>query len=90
MSYKPEKFQEEFLEIKADSTTKDNFYPLTLKKFWNCLVNSKIDSLTLRVLFHFSSIYLCETGSSALILIKTEQQNRLAVDSDLTIALENT
>ena len=30
----PEEVQEEFLEMKADSTMKDDFHLLTLEKFW--------------------------------------------------------
>nr|XP_046478643.1 SCAN domain-containing protein 3-like [Neodiprion pinetum] len=88
----PEEVQEEFLEMKADSTMKDDFHLLTLEKFWikRFLINPKVASLALRILLPFSSTYMCETGFSALVLIKTKQRNRLAVDSDLTITLAKT
>ena len=88
----PEEVQEEFLEMKADSTMKDDFHLLTLEKFWikRFLVNPKVASLALQTLVPFSSTYLCEKGFSALVLIKSKQRNRLAVDSDLTIALAKT
>lgn len=65
----PEEFQEKFLEMEADSTTKDNFHLLTLKKF----VNSKIASLALRILvlldrFFGSGFYL----NSSIAPAKTE------------------
>ncbi|KAK9752390.1 hypothetical protein QE152_g4276 [Popillia japonica] len=92
--------QEEFVEMKADSTMKVDLHLLTLEKFWikrfekfwikRFLVNPKVASLALKILIPFSSTYLCETGFSALVLIKTKQQNRLAVDSDLTTALAKT
>ncbi|CAG9790709.1 unnamed protein product [Diatraea saccharalis] len=88
----PEEVQEEFLEMKADSTMKDDFHLLTLEKFWikRFVVNPKVASLALKILIPFSSTYLCEAGFSALVLIKTKQRNTLAVDSDLTIALAKT
>ncbi|CAG4980470.1 unnamed protein product [Parnassius apollo] len=88
----PEEVQKEFLEMKTDSSMKDEFHLLTLEKFWikRLPVNSKLASLTLRVLIPFSSTYLCETGFSALVLIKTKQRNRLDVDSHLMIALART
>ncbi|CAG4936404.1 unnamed protein product [Parnassius apollo] len=88
----PEEIQDEFLEMKADSSMKDDFHLLTLEKFWikRLPVNSKLASLALRVLIPFSSTYLCETGFSALVLIKTKQRNRLDVSNDLMIALART
>ncbi|CAH1999737.1 unnamed protein product [Acanthoscelides obtectus] len=84
------KVQEEFLEIKADSSMKDDFHLLTLGKFWikRLPVNSTLASLALRILVPFSSTYVYETGFSALVLIKTKERNRLNVDSDMMIVLE--
>ena len=78
--------------MKADSTMKDDFHLLTLEKFWiqRFLVNPKVASLALQTLVPFCSTYLCEKGFPALVLIKSKQRNRLAVDSDLTIALAKT
>ena len=78
--------------MKADSTMKDDFYLLKLEKFWikQFHINPNVASLALQTLVPFSSTYLCEKGFSALVLIKSKQRNRLAVDSDLTIALAKT
>ncbi|XP_045448197.1 protein ZBED8-like [Melitaea cinxia] len=88
----PKEVQEKFLEMKADSSMKDDFHLLTLEQFWikRLPVNSKLASLALRVLVRFSSTYLCETSFSALVLIKTKQRTRLDVDSDLTIDMTKT
>ena len=69
-----------------------HFHLLTLEKFWikRFLVNPKVASLALQTLVPFSLTYLCEKGFSALVLFKSKQWNRLAVDSDLTIALAKT
>ncbi|CAH2018880.1 unnamed protein product [Acanthoscelides obtectus] len=89
VSQLPEEVHEEFLEMKADSSMKDDLHLLTLEKFWikRLPVNSTFSSLALRILVPFSSTYSCETGFSALVLIKTKQRNRLEVDSDLMISL---
>lgn len=81
----PEEVQEEFLEMKANSTMRDDFHLLTLEQFWIWIerlpVNAKLVSLALQVLVSFSSTYLYETGFSALVLIKNKQQNRRTDDS---------
>ena len=48
----PEEVQEEFLEMKADSTMKDDFHLFTLETFWikRFLVNPKVASLALQTL----------------------------------------
>ena len=54
----PEEVQEEFLEIKADSTMKDDFHLLTLEKFWikRFLVNPKVASLAMNGHRHYREI----------------------------------
>nr|CAI5855965.1 unnamed protein product [Callosobruchus analis] len=49
----PEGVQEEFLEMKVDSSMKDNSHLLTLEQFWikRLPVNSKLASPALRFLF---------------------------------------
>ena len=88
----PEKVQDEFLEMKDDSTMKDDFHLLTLEKFWikRFVVNPKVTPFALQTLVPFSWTYLCEKGFSALVLIKSKQRNRLAVENDLAIALAKT
>lgn len=56
----PEDVQDEFLEMKADLTIKDDFHLLTLEKFWikQFLVTLKIASLALRIIIPFSTTYL--------------------------------
>ncbi|CAH1974336.1 unnamed protein product [Acanthoscelides obtectus] len=56
----PEEVEGEFLEMKADSSMKDDFHLLTLEKFWikRLPVNSTLASLALRILVHFSSAHL--------------------------------
>lgn len=38
-----------------------------------------LNEKAIRILLHFSTTYLCETAFSAIFVIKTKQQNRLAL-----------
>ena len=81
--------QEEFLELKFNSTAKDNFKELELEAFWlKCLpVYLLISTQALRVLVMFGSTYLCEAAFSSLVAIKTKYRNKLEVKGDLRCAL---
>ena len=81
--------QEEFLELKFNSTAKDNFKELELEAFWlKCLpVYPLISTQALRVLVMFGSTYLCEAAFSSLVAIKTKYRNKLEVEGDLRCAL---
>ena len=46
--------------------------------------------LLLRVLVPFASTYLCESGFSTLLQIKTKERNRLDVQNDMRLALTQT
>jgi len=47
-------------------------------------------SVVIRTLLPFSSTYLCESGFSALVNIKTKSRNKLDCKSDLRCALSAT
>nr|CAI5856646.1 unnamed protein product [Callosobruchus analis] len=59
MTRNPFVVDEEFLEMKAESSMKDDFHLLTSEQFWmkRLPVNSKLASLALRVLIPFSAAY---------------------------------
>ncbi|XP_068246863.1 zinc finger BED domain-containing protein 5-like [Palaemon carinicauda] len=86
-----EEIQEEFLELKFNSTAKDEFNDLDLETFWIIYhsVYPLISHQALRVLTMFGSTYLCETAFSTLTAIKTKYRNRLDVEDDLRCALSN-
>jgi hypothetical protein len=88
----PEDVQEEFLELKFDSTAKDNFQQITSENFWlkYLPVYSKTNEQALRVIIPFLSTYFCEAGFFALVAIKTKQYYKLDVGSDLRYALSST
>jgi zinc finger BED domain-containing protein 5/7/8/9 len=85
----PEHCQEEFIDLVNDSTAKDLFQHVSLFQFWSKIMHSypKIAYLALQTLLPFPSTYLCESAFSHLLLLKSKQRNRLAVEDDLRCAL---
>jgi hypothetical protein len=63
--------QEEFLELKFDSTAKDNFQQITSDNFWlkYLPVYPKTSEQALNVIIPFSSTYLCKAGLSVLVAL---------------------
>ncbi|XP_045115955.1 protein ZBED8-like [Portunus trituberculatus] len=84
--------QEEFIELLHDSTAKNVFQSNSLSSFWCSMMESypKISDLAVRVLLPFASTYLCESGFSSLLAIKTKSRNKLSVEDDLRCALAAT
>ncbi|XP_065663053.1 protein FAM200A-like [Hydra vulgaris] len=87
-----EEAQEEFIELKNDTTAKDHFKITPLNNFWLKMRNSYPLCLTiaLKALIPFSTSYLCEAGFSAMLSIKTKKRNRLEIDADIRCALSKT
>ncbi|XP_064104359.1 zinc finger BED domain-containing protein 5-like [Macrobrachium nipponense] len=83
--------QEEFLELKFNSTAKEDFKDMDLETFWvkYLPVYPLISHQALRILTMFGSTYLCETGFSTLVAIKTKYRNHLNVEGDLRCALSS-
>ena len=75
----PEFIQEEFLDMKSNSSAKDDFNSLTLENFWvrYSPIYQNASGLALRVIGRFSSTYLCEAGFSTLVFIKNKYRNRM-------------
>ena len=88
----PEAWQEEFLDLKNDSAAKDAFQNMELEEFWTQVRGTYplLATNALRILVQFSSTYLCETGFSALVHLKTKARNKLEVEADLRCALSIT
>ena len=65
----PEELQGEFLEIKCNSSAKDDFEAMSLNDFWAkySRVYKNVVSVAVCVLLPFSSACLCESGFSALV-----------------------
>ncbi|XP_076038995.1 zinc finger BED domain-containing protein 5-like [Oratosquilla oratoria] len=86
-----EQVQEEFLELKFDSTAKEDFKEMDLETFWvkYLHVYPLTSHQALRILTLFGSTYMCETAFSTLVSIKTKYRNRLNVEGDLRCALSS-
>ena len=77
--------QEEFLEMKCNSTAKDDFEAMSLNNFWAKYLHiyKNVGSVAIRTLLPFSSTYLCKSGLSALVSMKTKFRNKLECAADL-------
>ena len=73
--------QDEFLDLRNDSSACDLFKVKSVTQFWCIMYQSytKVSMIALRVLVPFASTYLCEAGFSTLVNIKTKNRNRLDV-----------
>ena len=83
---------EEFLQIKWNSTAKDDFEAISLNDFWAKYlpVYKNVGSVAIRTLLPFSSTYLCESGFSTLVSVKTKSRNKLECEANLRCALFST
>ena len=87
----PDEIQDEFLDLRSDSSAHDLFKEKSLTQFWCAMYQSysKVSMTALRVLVPFASTYLCEAGFSTLVTLKTKNRNRLDVRDDMRLALTN-
>ena len=88
----PDSLQDEFLELKANSCARDLFNEKSITEFWPLMCDSypKVTKKAIQGILPFVSIYLCKSGFSTLLQIKTKQRNRLDVKNDVRCALSNT
>lgn len=84
--------QEEFIELINNDAARTDFSTMPVTKFWiKCLQSYPVLSETvLRLLLPFPTTYLCETGFSSLLVIKSKYRSRLVVEDDLRCALAKT
>lgn len=88
----PDEIQDEYLDLRNDSSSRDLFREKDLNQFWCIMYESypKVALLALKILVPFASTYLCESGFSTLLQIKTKTRNRLNVEDDMRLALSQT
>ena len=88
----PENAQEEFIDLITSDAAKNDFSSMSVSKFWiKCSKSFPVLSeIVLRLLLPFPTTYLCETGFSSLLVIKSKYRSRLVVEDDLRCALANT
>ncbi|XP_068238447.1 zinc finger BED domain-containing protein 5-like [Palaemon carinicauda] len=87
----PDEIQDEYLDLRNDSSARDLFKVKSVTQFWCGMYQSysKISMIALCVLVPFASTYLCEAGFSTLVNMKTKNRNRLDVGDDMRLALTN-
>ena len=75
----PDNLQEEFLELKCNTTSKNDFEVMPLNGFWLKYMHicKNISSAALWILHPFSSTYICESGFSTPVNVKTKYQSKL-------------
>ncbi|XP_060616127.2 protein FAM200C-like isoform X1 [Anolis sagrei] len=88
----PEAAQKEFVELINSTAARTDFSTMPVTKFWiNCLQSYPVLSETvLRLLLPFPTTYLCETGFSSLLVIRSKFRGRLVVEDYLRCALAKT
>ena len=84
--------QEESLDIKCNSSAKDNFNRLSLEEFWlkYLAMYHNVSLLALRVIVRFSSTYLGEAASSTLVFIMNKYRNKMDIENDMRCAISET
>ena len=68
------------------------FMEKSLSQFWCTMLRSyrKVSTEALRVIVPFASTYLCETGFSALVHIKSKARKQLNVEDDMRLTISKT
>ncbi|XP_067143100.1 zinc finger BED domain-containing protein 5-like [Centruroides vittatus] len=83
--------KEQLIDLISDYTLRNQFKTQPCQKFW-LSVEKQYPVLcknAIRVLIQFASTYLCETGFSKLVSIKTKYRSRLNPEDDMRIAISN-
>lgn len=86
-----DKLKDDILELRTNRILAMQFESDTLEKYWCSTMKMfpKLSEIALSVLIPFATTYLCESGFSALVSIKTKFRNRLDVQSDMRIAISS-
>ena len=88
----PEEVQDELLDLRNDSASSEMFMEKSLSQFWCTMLRSypKVLTEALRVIVPFARTFLCETGFSALVHIKSKARNQLKVEDEMRLAISIT
>ncbi|XP_049321925.1 protein FAM200B-like [Astyanax mexicanus] len=86
----PSNEEHQLVELSCDQTLKKRFGDVSLSQFWCSDVMaeySSLASLAIKTILPFSTTYLCESGFSTLVQLKSKQRNRLNTEHDLRVTL---
>jgi hypothetical protein len=84
--------KDDLIDMRCKAVLRAEFQAKDLFDFW-CSLGQAYPLLVKRamsILIPFATTYLCESGFSALVSIKTKNRNRLDVKDDMRLALSKT
>ena len=84
--------KDDLIDLRTKEMLRLEFYAKELEEFWCSLKHSylHLSKQAMRALIPFVTTYLCESGFSALVTIKTKNRNRLDIKHDMRVALSKT
>ena len=82
---------DELIDLQSSATLREEFEKVGVD-FWVKLADSfpLLTQRAFQVLVPFVTTYLCESGFSSLVAMKTKARNRLKADDDMRVALSST
>ena len=83
--------KDELIEMQSSSDLRQRFEVETPGQFWGSLTEAYplLSQRALQVIVPFVTTYLCESGFSSLVTMKTSTRSRLVVEDDMRVALLN-
>ena len=81
--------KDDLVEIRASEKIKMEFDSMYLATFWCAQLEMfpQLAKNALKILVTFAAAYLCETGFSTLVSLKTKPRNRLDPGDDMRLAI---
>ena len=86
-----ELLKDKLIELCTNCFLKMQFESKTLEQYCYCTMNmfQRLCEKTLSMLIPFATTYLCESGFSTLLSIKTKSRNCLNAQTDMRNAISN-
>ncbi|CAK1599788.1 unnamed protein product [Parnassius mnemosyne] len=83
------KEEEQLIELSCDSSLKLQYDKDKLFEFWSSVSYDyrAISYAALRVLLPYATLYLCETGFSAIAVIKNKYRSKINVEKEMRVAI---
>ncbi|KAL4084165.1 hypothetical protein QTP88_027998 [Uroleucon formosanum] len=90
--YDSDLVKDELIDLRSKEMARHEFQSKNLIEFWCSLTMAypRAVSTAMKFLIPFATTYLCESGFSTMITIKTKSRNRLDIKDDMRVALSNT
>lgn len=81
--------EEQLIELSCDSSLKLHYDKDKLLEFWSSVSHEyrSISTAALRVLLPFATSYLCETGFSAVAVIKNKYRSKINVEKEMRVVI---